>query len=485
VPDIRRSILWVSISQYVNLAVGVVSTWLLSRLLTPAEFGVSVLGWAVFNSAESVREFASGALLIREGELSSDITRTSATINVLITFIVTAGLLLLAGPLAYFFAVPDLEKFLYVVGIAFALGAIFYPQQALMSREQAFGKLGMISTAMTLAGSVVSVALAYYGFAALSFAWGTVALFTIGAVLCTTVRWDISIYKPSLRSWRRVLGFGVHNAATAIISRIAEVVPVLVFGKIWTPVELAIASRAVLVSAVAERVVFGPVLAVALPEFSRQVREGRDLKFSYLRALSLISVVHWPGMFMISLLARPIVLVVMGDQWLDSVPLIRIYCPALIFAVPVGLQYAVLSAAGGIKILPPLIGLQSALMITVFVLMARHGLEVIAWSMYPVFVIGGLLSLLAVRSRIMFAWRDLAATLTPSILVTFLAIIGPLAIFLSARDMTPLLSCATILTACLGWILGLYISSHPMWSEVCRVAQAATYVVVRNRGERR
>jgi hypothetical protein len=66
--------------------------------------------------------------------------------------------------------------------------------------------------------------------------------------------------------------------------------------------------------------------------------------------------------------------------------------------------------------------------------------------------------------------------------VTFCAIAGPLAIFLTAHDMTPLLNGAAILTACLGWILGLYMSSHPMWSEVCRGVQAATYVVLRNRG---
>jgi O-antigen/teichoic acid export membrane protein len=237
----------------------------------------------------------------------------------------------------------------------------------------------------------------------------------------------------------------------------------------------------VLVSGVAERIVFGPVLAVALPEFSRQVREGHDLKFSYLRALTLISVVHWPGMIMIALLARPIVLVVMGHQWLDAIPLIRIYCPASIFAVPIGLQYAVLSAVGGIKILPRLIGLQSALMISVLVLMARHGLEVVAWSMYPVFAIGGLLSLLVVRSRIKFDWGDLVASLARSVVVTLLAIVGPLAIFLAVQDMTPLLSGAAILTAGLGWILGLYISSHPMWSEVCRVAQATRYVVLKNK----
>jgi O-antigen/teichoic acid export membrane protein len=479
VSKIRQSILWISTSQYINLVIGTISTWLLSRLLTPAEFGVSVLGWAVFNSGESMREFASGAFLIREGELNADTTRTSVTINVLITLIVIAGLVLLAGPLSHFFAAPGLKEFLYVVSIAFGLGATLYPQQALMSRELFFGKLGMISNAMTAVGGVVSVTLAYQGFAALSFAWGTVALFAVGTVLCATVRRDMTIYKPSLRSWRRVLRFGVHNGATAIISRLAEIIPVLVLGKIWTPVELAIASRAVLVSGVAEGIVFGPVLAVALPEFSRQVREGHDLKVTYLRALSLISAIHWPGMIMIGLLAQPVVLLVMGHQWLDAVPLIRIYCPALIFAMPIGLQYAALSAVGSINILPRLMAAQTALMIFVLVLVARYGLQVTAWSMYPVLAANGLLSILAVRSRIKFVWRDLGASLRPSVVVTFFAIVGPLAVFLSAQEMTPSLDVVAILMAGLGWMLGLYFSSHPMWSEVCRALDVAKYVVQR------
>jgi O-antigen/teichoic acid export membrane protein len=462
------------------MTVGIASTWLLSRLLTPAEFGISVLGWAIFNSAESVREFASGSFLIRERELSRDITRTSVTICIIITLIVTAWLLLLASRLAYFFSAPGLEPFLYVVSIAYAMGAMQYPKQALMSRELEFAKLGIIDTAMAVAGSAVSISLAYHGFGAISFAWGTVAMFIVGTTLCMIVHWDIEIYRPSLSGWRRVLSFGLHNGVTAIISRFAEVLPVFVFGKIWNPTELAIASRAVLISAVTERVVFGPVLAVALPEFSRRVREGQDLGSAYLRALSLLSCVHWPGMILIAVVARSVVLIVMGPQWLEAVPLTRIYCPATTFAIPIGIQYAVLSAAGGIKTLPRLIGLQSALMISVLLLLAQFGAEVVAWGMYPVFAVGGGLSLLAVRNRIGFDWSDLVASLKPSALVTLLAAAGPVAILLCADTMNPLLDGCAVLTAGLGWILGLYVSSHPMLNEIRRAIRGAGRVVLRS-----
>ena len=89
----RRSIIWVSTGQYVNLALGFLSTLFLVRLLTPAEYGISALGWAILGIAEALREFSSGTFLVRERELSAGKIRTSVTINVLITLIVIAGLM--------------------------------------------------------------------------------------------------------------------------------------------------------------------------------------------------------------------------------------------------------------------------------------------------------------------------------------------------------------------------------------------------------
>jgi O-antigen/teichoic acid export membrane protein len=482
VATIRLSLLWVSIGQYVNLALSFLGALFLARLLTPAEYGVSVLGWAVLGIAEALREIASGAFLVRERELSADKIRSSVTIGILATVIVAGSLMMLARPLSDYFATPGVDEFLYVAIIGFAMGAILSPQQALLNRELAYSRLVIIGCVMTAVGSVVSITLAYQEFAALSLAWASVASAATGTILSIFVRWDATIYRPSLRNWRSVISFGAHSGATAIISKVGEAVPVFIFGKVLSPSDVAIGSRTVIISLVAERIVYGPVLAIALPEFSRQVREGRDLNVSYFSTLSLITVIHWPAMIMLALLARPVVALVIGHQWVDVVPLLRIYCPALMLAVPIGLQYAVLSAADGVHLLPRLLAAQTAALIVALALTARHGLVAAAWSMYAVFAVSSLLSLLAVRSRIGFRWRDLAACLAPSVAVAFLTTIGPLALFLFTPSMTPLISVAMIAVASIGWIIGLYVSSHPMWSEIVNATTIAMNAISRQKG---
>jgi O-antigen/teichoic acid export membrane protein len=129
VATIRLSLLCVSIGQYAAL--------FLARLLTPAEYGVSVLGWAVLGIAEAPREIASGAFPVRERDLSADKIRSTVTIGILATVIVAGSLMMLARPLSDYFATPGVDEFLHVAIIGFAMGAILSPQQALLNRERA------------------------------------------------------------------------------------------------------------------------------------------------------------------------------------------------------------------------------------------------------------------------------------------------------------------------------------------------------------
>lgn len=91
------------------------------------------------------------------------------------------------------------------------------------------GALGLITVLMVLAGTAASISLAFIGFGFMSFAWARVASAIVGAFLCFLFRSDRSIYWMSLREWRSVVAFGPHDSATAVLTRIAEYAPYLIW----------------------------------------------------------------------------------------------------------------------------------------------------------------------------------------------------------------------------------------------------------------
>ncbi|MGE0766453.1 MAG: oligosaccharide flippase family protein [Hyphomicrobiaceae bacterium] len=486
--NLRRAIVWASAGQYVGMAISLASVFVLARLLTPAEYGVVVLASSINSIAEAIREVAGTGYLVRENNLSVEKVRSTTTLSVLVTVLVVLAILLAAEPLAQFFAMPALTSYLGVLVFAYALGPFVHPQMALFARDLAFNRLALINLVTAIVAAGVSIGLACLGFSSLSLAWSAVATAVVSAALGCLLSRDVSIYLPSLSHWRGVLAFGSYSSATALLGKINETLPVFIVGKFLSAEALAIGQRALVLTLIPERLVFAAVGPVALPELSRRAREGEDLKVAYVGALSFISVVQWPAMIVVAILAEPLVHLLLGRQWLEVVPIVRIFSPAFLLAVPIGLQYPILVAAGAVHRLPRLLALQVLVIAAVVLATAPFGLHAVAWGSYVVLPINAGLSLVMVHSAIVFDWRELGREAGRSAFVTLTSAAAPLVIALDVVAIPfastladPVRTALTVALAVAGWLAGIHISDHPMKGELWRSVAALQRLAARRR----
>jgi O-antigen/teichoic acid export membrane protein len=91
-------------------------------------------------------------------------------------------------------------------------------------------------------------------------------------------------------------------------------------------------NRALLVCQLPDRVVLGGAIPVILPALAAEVRAGSDLGASYVRAVSFITAVQWPALVVLAILAHPVVLVLLGGQWLSVVPLVQVVALASVLS---------------------------------------------------------------------------------------------------------------------------------------------------------
>jgi O-antigen/teichoic acid export membrane protein len=471
---IRRAFISATIGRYLVMAINLAATLLMARLLAPGEYGVWVLGGAVFAVAEAMRALGGGAYLIQQKELSPENIRTSFTVSLIVTVVLTATVALLAGPLSRYFNTPDLGPYLLVAALSFLTGPFVYPISALMSRKMAFGTIAFVNVVAASINAAASIYLAILGFSYMSFAWAA-AISSGSAMLLYLHYWrDWSVFRPILREWRSVITFGVYDSGTAVLSQIGEVLPYLIFGKILGAEAVALCQRAVLLCLFPERVILAGVGAVALPAFSRQIHEGRTLKGNYLRAIELITAAQWPALLLLICLAGPIVAALLGSQWRQVVPLVEILGAALLFSFPVTLHYPALVSVGAIRYMPPVVAIQAVVSIGLLSIAARHGLHAAALSMLLIVPFNGLLALGVVRHFVGFGWRDLAHALRKSAACAVLSAAGPAAIVAAGgtSDMGIVGAVSAVLLAALGWFLGLWATQHPLLHEMLHARDA-------------
>jgi O-antigen/teichoic acid export membrane protein len=480
--DLRRALLFASGGRYLVMGVNLASVTVLARLLTPSEFGVSVLGASLLSMAEAIRELGSVAYLVQQKNITQGKIRTVFTISLIVTMMMTIVLVTVSKTFARFYGVPELARYIQIIAFGYAIAPFAHPIYAVLSRDMEFGKLAMLDTLTMLVNALASVILVLQGCSYLGLAWATVISGATWTLLGLCVKRDFSVYRPSLAEWRSVLAFGTWGSATAVLYRSSESLFWLILGKILDAHAVGLCQRAVLLAQFPERVILAGVGAVALPAFSDHARQGRALKEAYLSALEHVTAVQWPALILLAIMAHPIVSLLFGPQWLDVIQLVQVFAVTQMLNFPTALNYPVQVAVGAIRHTAPLALAQTVISLVVLTYAARYGIRAVALSTFLTVPLNVGLSVLVVRAHIHFPWREFAGATVRSAVVTGMSAVGPLIVSTSrgtvGLSMLPI--AVAIALAGIGWLAGLWLTRHPLFREVRKVVE----LIVRQVGAR-
>lgn len=364
--SVQRSIVYSAIERYASLVLFFVSTAVLSRLLTPKEFGVyAVVGAITSVFAVSSQEFGGASYLVQKVPLTEGNIRTAFTVSFCLSVAIGVAIYLLGDILGALFDASGLNAGIAVAVLNFALTPFSMTIIALLRRNMQFGVIAAGNLAGNTTMVVVSVALAVMGYSYLAPIWGTIAGSAVQTAYLMGTRDDLRIFRPSLAGYREIVKFGLYSSSVVLINVFYNSAPQVFLARVLDFAAVGLYSRAVNVTQVFDRLVIHVIGPVIMPAIVAQTSVGADLKRIYLHAISLLTVLHWPFLILVAELAKPIIFLWLGPSWLEVVPLVRLLCVASLSLFAACLTYPVLVAAGSIRdaLISSLISLPPSLLI--------------------------------------------------------------------------------------------------------------------------
>src|SRR3954447_7025891 len=232
---VRRALAMAAGEQYARLVINLTLFLCVSRVLTPAEIGVGVIGTGIMTIGLGLREFATSDFLVRREEVRLQDVRSSFTVVFLLTGFIAAVTFTSAPWLGMLYGEPRLAGFLRVIAMAGLIEAVALPVTGLLRRDLEFGRIALINTASVLVSATIVITLAVLGFSYMSFAWGNLGATVTTALLSFHYRPALASWRPDLRSWRDVLSFGAYNGTSFFINRVYEWLPQLTLGQLLPP----------------------------------------------------------------------------------------------------------------------------------------------------------------------------------------------------------------------------------------------------------
>jgi O-antigen/teichoic acid export membrane protein len=481
--SVQRSIFFSAIERYASGALFFVATAVLSRLLTPSEFGTfAVVSSITAVIAASFQEFGGANYLIQKHELSRASIRTAFTVTLGLSLLIGAVLFVSAHPLSRFFGQENLANGVAVSALNFLVMPFVGTLSALYRREMDFGRLAICNLAANSAGAVISIVLAMCHFSYMAPIWGALGgnvMLTVTLLICCR---DLGIFRPSLLECRDIIGFGLYSGGVSLINVIYNVSPQLFLARVLDFASVGLYSRATSMTQVFDKLVMQVLNPVIMPAVVAQSKAGANLKGVYLDSIQLLSAVQWPFLVFVAIMARPIILIWLGENWLDVVPLVRVLCIANMALFAACLSYPVLVAVGSVRdaLVSSFVSLPPSLLVVMCA--SFFGVQAVAAAALLTLPFQAAVAIYFIGRHLGIELGDLLRSLSKSAIVTAGTALGAAACaaLFETGALTPFLGLMSALcVAVLSWWLGLALTAHPLLDRLYGAAGGLAAVAPR------
>lgn len=471
--DVRRSLALAALQSYLSVALQLLSTAVLSRLLTPAEVGVFAVASVFAALATNFRDFGIGEYLIQAKSLTERDIRAALTVNIGTSWLM--GLLMVGSApwVGTFYRSEVIADVMRVQAMNFALIPFGAINLAWFRRQLDFRPLVISGLAAEVSSLVVAIGLALQGFGAMSLAWSSFAGIVVTVAVALYFRPKDFPRLPGLHGLREVLHFGSFASGIYVLGQLGRGAPEMIIGRVQGVTDVAIFSRAGGMVQLFRQLVTRAIMPVCLPYFAEAVRSEHNVSRAYVRGVAIFTAIGWTFLGFLALEALPAIRIIYGPQWDSAAPLARILC--LVGAAELVHQLAkeALLSQGQVKLASRLQLLLVLVQVAGLAAVVPFGLQGACWGLLAAALLGLGLSQWHLHIGAGFRIADLWAACRTSLVVAALSLLPALLLawLAPAGDANYVrhILVGGLLTA-VAWLLALRLCRHPLWAEVQRAA---------------
>jgi len=298
----------------------------LARILTPEDFGLIGMLTIFIVIGRSLTNSGFGQALIQKKDANRIDFSTVFYFNIFTSIIIYLIIFVGSPLIAKFYREPQLVLLTKVLCLEFILNALSLIHITDLQKNLKFkapSLIGIISVAISGATSIV---LALKGFGV----WALVTNTVLQSLITTLLLWKVSKWRPllifSVNSLKSLFAYGSKILLAGILNSVFKNIYFLVIGRYFQAESLGYYTRANQFTYLPLNTITLVITKVTYPVFSSIQDDIPKLKIGYTKSIRMLSALALPLMGIMYIIARPIIIIVLGDKWLPVVPYWQTMC---------------------------------------------------------------------------------------------------------------------------------------------------------------
>jgi teichuronic acid exporter len=321
-----NGIIWSSIERFSVQGIQFVFQIILSRLLSPTDYGVIAMLAIFMAISQSLIDAGFTHALIRKSDRTEIDYSTVFYLNILLSVIIYVILFISAPAISRFYRTPlliDVTRAYSLVLIINALGAI---QKTIYAINIDFKSLAKASLIAALISGLIGVYFAAKGLGA----WALVYSAIGNSAITTLLMWMRSAWRPkyafSMVSLRHMFAFGSKLMLAGLLNTLYANLQQMVIGRKFSKQDLGYYARADQFAQFPSSNITGIFQRVTYPVLCKLSDNDDSLLSAYRKFIRFSAYIIFPLMLGLAAIAKPFIAVLLGDKWLFAGTILQIIC---------------------------------------------------------------------------------------------------------------------------------------------------------------
>lgn len=373
-----RGALWSVGLRWAVKAIGLVSTVVLARLLTPQDFGIVAIAMLCVSFIDVLFSTGSESVVLRDPDAPRELVDSAWSFKLMESLCIAAALALAAPFAAEFFREPRLVP--VILTLAVGLGSVgfasFGPLLARRSLDFALEvRLAVTSKVIAFA---ITLSLAVW----LRNYWALVIGAVSGYVSGTLLSYVFHDYRPRFRvsHIRQIWSFSQWMVVSSIGNYFTSKADELLLARIGTTDQMGLYSVASDIGQTVTGELMAPMNRALLPVLARLNDTRQRLQDALGKMVCAANIVVLPAGFGLAAISTQTVDVLLGPKWAGAAPLLTIFAIAQALRYMIGPYPIALIVIGKPRTISVLVWIEAAVLIACALLLADRGVLGLAWA---------------------------------------------------------------------------------------------------------
>jgi O-antigen/teichoic acid export membrane protein len=317
-----RGAVWMILFKWVERGLGLLSTLILVRLLSPSDFGMVSMAMSFIFMAELLTAFSFDVALIQNQNATAEHYNSAWTANIILGGTITLGMLCCAAPISHFYKQPAL----FPVVCALSLGPIFRSLENIgvvaFRKDLDFKKEFWFQVSRKIAAFAITVPLAFI----LHSYWALVAGTLVSKGGGSLMSYFQQSFRPkwSLKEVPSLMRFSRWLILNNFVSFLKERSTDFILGRMFGPAPLGVYNVNYEFAAMPSNEVGMPINRALLPGFAKLAGDLKAISRAILNSFGIVAMLAIPAGAGICAVAPFLVPVVLGEKWISGVPVMEL-----------------------------------------------------------------------------------------------------------------------------------------------------------------